>query len=358
MELFQAHDQWANRPADERFPSIQSLYDATRAYAATAVERPGVRVDSLRVEAIDGQVQVIGKGSVPARLTHWSFGQLAGRVEAPAAYLRSLPATLAAQNLNHGLARRVKDDADATASLLFHANGSLLLRAVTSDKYSRIWNHEVAERLLDMADLGWTPAMPTFNTSADDKPPLYASDHDMFAFIIHKDRVIKEQGNPEGLLRGLIASNSEVGAGKLRLLRFLYRAMCGNHIIWGAEEVVELSAVHVGNVRGKFSAWQLEIGKYLDETAGSDEARIAAAQTKRIAATKDELLDLLFGKKAIGLSRRALEAGYDAVAEGDGDPLTTWGIAQGLTRSSQLTPYADERMKIDRAAGRVLAMAF
>jgi hypothetical protein len=57
----------------------------------------------------------------------------------------------------------------------------------------------------------------------------------------------------------------------------------------------------------------------------------------------------------IGISRKALEAGYDAVVpEQDGDPLTAWGIAQGLTRSSQATPYADERMKIDRAAGKLL----
>jgi len=353
MELFHAHDQWSRRPADERFDSLQSLFTATHTYALTAAEKPNVRVDSLRVEAFEGAVQLLGKGGVPAKLTHWSFGQLAARVGAPAGYLRELPATLAAQNINHGLARRVKDDGDATANLLFHANGSLLLRAITSDKYSRIWNYEVAERLLDMESRGWTPATPDFN-KFDDRKPLYASDHDMFAFIMHPDRVVREAGNPMGLKRGIIASNSEVGAGKLRLLRFLYREMCGNHIIWGAEDLVDLSAVHVGNVRGKFANWQVEIKKYVDSSAADDELRIAAAQTKRLAATKDELLDMLFGKRNLGLTRTALAAGYDAVQDGDGDPLTAWGIVQGLTRYSQTTPYADERMKIDRAAGKLL----
>lgn len=354
MELFQAHDQWARRPKDERFTTLSGLYTATREYAKTAAEKPGVPINSLRVEAVEGQVQVMGKGSVPARLTHWSFGQLAARVGAPAGYLRELPATLAAQNLNHGLARRVGDDADATANLLFHANGSLLLRAITSDKYSRIWNWEVAERLMDLESRGWTPATPDIRDMGDGRLPLYASDHDMFAFIMHPDRVIKEPGNPSGLKRGLIASNSEVGAGKLRLLRFLYREMCGNHIIWGAEDVVDLSAVHVGNIRGKFSDWQIEIQKYLDETAAGDEARIVASMRKRIAGTKEELLDTLFGKRNLGLTRKMLEAGYAAVKPEDGDPLTAWGIAQGLTRSSQETPYADERMRIDRAAGKLL----
>lgn len=352
MELFHASDQWSKRPEDERFTSIKSLYDATRNYASTAMEKSEVQVATLRAEAIDGAVQVVGKGAIPARLTHWSFGQLATRVDAPAGYLRNLPATLAAQNLNHGLAKRGADD--ATVSMLFHANGSLLLRAITSDKYSRIWNYEVAERLLDLESQGWTPATPDIRDKGDGRRPLYASDHDMFAFIMHADRVIKEPGNPTGLKRGLIASNSEVGAGKLRLLRFLYREMCGNHIIWGAEDVVDLSAVHVGNIRDRFAGWQVEIAKYLDGSALQDEQRIATAQTKRIAGTKDELLDSLFGKRQLGLTRKALEAGYAAVEDGDGDPLTAWGIAQGLTRYSQTTPYADERMRIDRAAGKLL----
>ena len=65
--------------------------------------------------------------------------------------------------------------------------------------------------------------------------PLYASDHDMFAFIASANTV-NEPGNPDGLRRGLVVANSEVGASTLMVLRFLYREMCGNHIIWGAEE--------------------------------------------------------------------------------------------------------------------------
>jgi hypothetical protein len=356
MELFHAHQQWATRPDDERFPSVQALYDATVNYARTALERPQVRIDSLRVEAIDGDVQIVGRGDVPAKLTHWSFGQLAGRVKAPADYLRSLPATLAAQNLNYGLAKRVKDDADATVNLLLHKQGTLMLRALTSDRYSRIWNFEVAERLIEMEARGWLPATPDFNRF-DDKLPLYASDHDMFAFIVHPDRVIKEPNNPEGLRRGLIVSNSEVGGGKLKLLRFLYRAMCGNHIIWGAEDVAELSAIHVGErIHQKFDEWKVEIVKYLDESASAQEQAVIRVMTKRIAGSKDELLDALFSMKSLGLSRRVLEAGYaSAMPDEDGDPLTPWGIVQGLTRYSQQTPFADERMAIDNSAGKILA---
>jgi hypothetical protein len=360
MELFHANQQWSTRPADQEFPTVQALFDATKAYADTARERPNVSVNSLRVEAIDGDVQLVGRGGVPARLTHWSFGQLAARVEAPASYLRDLPATLAAQNLNHGLARRVASDQDATANLLFHTNGSLLLRAITSDKYSRVWNYEVAERLLELQASGWTPATPDVRSMGEgDRVPLYASDHDMFAFLMHPDREVREIGNPSGLKRGLIAGNSEVGGGSLWLLRFLYREMCGNHIIWGAEDVSEIRARHVGNVRDTFAKWQIDIRRYLDESPLAQEAKIAEAQTRKIAGTKEQLLDALFGKRSLGLSRKALEASFDAVVpDQDGDPLTVWGYAQGVTRYSQTLDYTDERVKIDRAAGKLLEMAF
>jgi hypothetical protein len=364
MEIFKAHDQWANRPDDERFKSVKDLYDATKAYADTARERDDVRVDTLRVEAVDGSVKLVGKGNIPAALTHWSFGQLAARVDAPASYLRSLPATLAVQNLNHGLKERVKTKEDATANLLFHANGDLLLRAITSDKYSRIWNYEIADRLLDMESRGWTPATPDIRRQSDDPNDphnfsLYASDHDLFAFMMHSDKVIKEAGNPLGLKRGVIAGNSEVGGGSLWLMEFLYREMCGNHIIWGAEDVLEVRARHVGSVRDKFAEWSVLINAYMNESASLEEARIAQAQSKRIAGTKEELLDALFGKRSLALSRKTLEAGYNAVVpEEDGDPLTVWGFVQGVTRYSQTTPYGDERTKIDRAAGKILEMAF
>src|SRR5712692_2741576 len=113
MELFKANRQWANRPKDERFPSIKALYEATKAYAATAVESD-VAFSSLRAEAQEGEIVLVGKSNVPAKLTNWSFGQLSARAGAPANYLSTLPATLAVQNLNHGLKARTDEDKGAS----------------------------------------------------------------------------------------------------------------------------------------------------------------------------------------------------------------------------------------------------
>ena len=157
MELFHAHNQWATRPADERFRTIKELYDVCKEYARSAGEKT-VPVASIRTEAIDGNVQLVGRENHPALLTHWAFGQLSARIGAPASYLRELPATLACQNLNYGLARYA--DKTDSANLLFHQNDGLLLRAFTSSEYARIWNWEVAERLLSLESQGWSPLDP------------------------------------------------------------------------------------------------------------------------------------------------------------------------------------------------------
>ncbi len=382
MELFHASNQWSTRPADQRFASIQQLHDACKAYYRTAKENK-VPVSVIRTEAINGNVQLVGRAGNPAMLTHWSFGQLAARISAPANYLRDLPATLACQNLNHGLAKLPND---YTANLLFHSNGSLLLRAFTSDEYARIWNWEVAERLLALEQQGWKPAVPTFSWSGGEVggcimcassgqsnvavcgycqgtgkvlPALYASDHDMFAFVVNENAVIREPGNESGLRRGVIVQNSEVGASALKLTRFLFRDICSNFIIWGASQVLEIKVRHIGNARDRWHGYNAELRRYLNQGAEQDEAKISAARTVKIGDTKEQVLDRLFGMKSVLLSRKILEAGYDAVnREQDGDPNTVWGIVQGLTRHSQTLPYADARAAVDTAAGKLMEANF
>ena len=369
MQLFHANQQWSKRPADERFTSLPEMFAATKAYADEATERT-VPWGDLRVDAGDGtNLMLIGKAGVPAKLTHYAFGQLSSRVGAPAGYLRELPATLAAQNLNHGLKAR---SGGGDAKLLFHVNDGVLLRAVTSEAYERVWNHEVLSRLMDVSErLNLVPGQETFSWAAGQRPDgtvtgalnpsaeksLYASDHDMFAFMMSPDRVVLD---PMGqtLRRGLIVGNSEVGAASLWLMTFLFKDVCGNHIIWDASGVCEIRIPHIGQIRSKFWEAEATVRRYLDGAATFEEAQIQQL-TVQIADTKDAVLDKLFGIRSLGVSRKALSASYDAnVLEEDGDPRTLWGMAGGMTRHSQETVHTDERHALDRAAGRLLSFQF
>lgn len=357
MELYHANRQWASRPADERFRTLADLYTATKRYADASREKDVAWAD-LRVEASGDEMALVGKAGVPAVLTHYAFGQIAARVAAPAGYLRNLPATLAAQNLNHGL----KEKGEGTANLLFHTNGALVLRAAVTEKYSRIWNYEVVERLQGLAaDRDLIPAQQTMTWDGTDVPSepkdvaLYASDHDLFAFLMSKGAVLTGPTG-ETLRRGIITVNSEVGDKRLKVMGFLFRDLCANHIIWGAEQIAEIDLTHVGDVRGRWMEATARVRRYFDGAASLDEAKFAELRA-RIAGSKDEVLDTLFGKKIA--TRKVLAASFDAVVEAeDGDPLSKWGFAQGMTRYSQTIPYADERTEIDRAAGKVLAIDF
>ena len=385
MELFKANNQWSTRPADERFGSLTEMYDACYHYATTAREAKTPYSD-IRVEAQNNEVQLTGKTGQFARLTHWAFGQLSQLVGAPAGYLRNLPATLAVQNLNHGLKHRLQEQGDSTAQLLFHSNGSLLLRAVTSEVYKRIWNWEICKRLVSLQEYGWKvpPARPSTIGSAATRPAtkqdvldvqmsgigikvgdpvapagLYASDHDMFAFLVNEKNRIND-GSDQGLGRGFFVENSEVGDSAFKLTTFLYRFVCGNHIVWGAKDVREISIKHVGQANA--IAWNklaVMVQRYADSSASDLEAQIAVARRFEIAAKKEDILDLLFNRK-IG-TRKLLEAAYNKAEEHadiDGSPRSAWGFAQGMTRVSQESEYADKRVEIDKAAAKVIQIAF
>jgi len=359
MELYKANRQWSTRPEDEKFSSLEEMRAACFAYYQSA-KQATVPFSSLRVEAVGAEVMLLGNANNQAALTNYAFGQLSARVNAPASYLRTLPPTLAAQNINHGIKCRVDkaDGEEDNAKLLLHSNGSLLLRAITSEKYTRIWNWEVMDRIIPLQSLGWEPARPDIRVK-DDMPALYASDHDMFAFIRNKSVIVREPGNSDGLQRGVIIENSEVGASALKLTRFLYREMCGNHIIWGASNVLEIKVRHVGDAQQRWSGYAAQIKKYAEESASDDERTIAEARTLKIGDTKEEVLDKLFGKRSLQVSRKALESSYEAVIpDQDGDPRTVWGFVQGMTRHSQTIAYADQRTQLDRAAGRVMEIAF
>ncbi len=78
VSAYTAHREWASRPPDERYQSVQALHDAARARRLRTEERT---IDSrtLRTEAVASDALVLhGASGRTARLTHWSFEQLAG----------------------------------------------------------------------------------------------------------------------------------------------------------------------------------------------------------------------------------------------------------------------------------------
>lgn len=370
MQLLSAHKQWADRPADERFSDLESMQAACLAYRRTAQEKEiaagELRVDVRPVE-INGETEkdlVVTRGVNTARVSNWAFGQLCNRVGAPRGYLEKLPATLVAQNINHGLANLGGEEKRAKVNCLFHNGNGLLLRSLTSEKYSRIWNYEVCDRLLQLGDTWTTP--PAFSRGkfggelARGDAGLYASDHDMFAFLVDETRRV-DDGSGEGLSRGFFCWNSEVGARSFGVMTFLYRYVCGNHIVWGAENVVEVRVRHVGDAarRRAFGQMAVKLRRYASSSPNELEGKIAEARRVEIAGTKDDVLDAIFQKRIA--SRKQAERAYELAekhSDTDGSPRSRWGIVQGLTRLAGEEIHADKRHALDVAAGKVMEADF
>ncbi|RUW45461.1 hypothetical protein EOA32_34040, partial [Mesorhizobium sp. M1A.F.Ca.ET.072.01.1.1] len=145
--------EWFNRPADERYPSLTDLRNSVRARSQRSrtriVESERIRVEANRDDAERLTLMLPG-ADAPVAPTHWSFGQLSSLSGAPAAYLRQLPAPLAAINLQYGLSSHRAEQ----VKTLEIENGRLELRAVTGPDYGRIFDHELVEAVQKIAGNG------------------------------------------------------------------------------------------------------------------------------------------------------------------------------------------------------------
>ena len=83
VNAYTAHREWASRPPDERYGSVQALFDAARTRRLRTEERT-IETVALRTEA--AAPDALALSDAPHRqaaLTHWSFEQLAGIAAAP-----------------------------------------------------------------------------------------------------------------------------------------------------------------------------------------------------------------------------------------------------------------------------------
>ena len=71
----------------------------------------------------------------------------------------------------------------------------------------------------------------------------------------------------------------------------------------------------------------------------------------------DDVLEDLAEMGWAGFGKRKIEESFafaEKYAGTDGSPRSPWGMANGVTRLSQITPYADARNNLDMAAGKIL----
>jgi hypothetical protein len=256
VNITTASNQWASRPDDQRYLSLDDLAAAVSARRDLS-RASNVCLDSLCVDNDqDGQILLTppdGQFS-PVPFTNWSFGQLASLVGAPAAYLRKLPAPLARVNLQYGL--EGTDGGRQDAKLLYRPSLESQtpgeVRAFTSTSYGRIWDAQVVAAVQRInQDNRWHVPLKAYNgVNSTSATTLYASDRDVFVFLVDEARPIELDG--QTYFRGFYTWNSEVGKAAFGLASFLYSYVCANRIIWGARDVEELRIRHTSLAPDRF----------------------------------------------------------------------------------------------------------
>jgi len=353
--LTQASRQWSSRPAEERFTSLTELQ--ANLHAKRAISRAAV-VSSRRLRAVptDAKGLVIegpnGHGYAP---THWSFGQLAGLTSAPAGYLRSLPAPLAADCINYGL--QVERDAQDIGVLLSR-DGEPELRAATGPRYGRIWNSDVVDALVDRFGDGvsgsWrVPGIFGRQVEVDtENTTLYAGDRDMFVFLCDEQNRIELPGRRDGqtgtLARGFFVWNSEVGGSTFGLKTFLFDFVCSNRIVWGAHELEEIRIRHTASAPDRFlEEVTPALLAYSQSSAANVSGVLQAARETKV----DKVEAFLAGRFGPRVAQR-ITAVHEAE---EGRPIeTVWDVVTGATAYARSIPWTADRVELETMAGDLL----
>ncbi len=239
--------RWGHRPPDQRFDTVPVLREALTARRASASTRA---LDPASVRALPGTEGIVldvdGEHLVPSA---FAAAQISSAVGLPAKAVRVLSPELGAAALNERFERSLTEGrglrADATLLVEERRDGPTRLRSVQSSAYSRTWDLDVLDQLVEpiLAE-GWVPAAASVHRPDTDRA-LFSSDRDLFCFLVC-DAPGHELPTPHGrpLRRGIVIRNSEVGGISLQLRAFWFDSFCTNHMVFGGSMAVELVEPH------------------------------------------------------------------------------------------------------------------
>jgi len=357
--LMEASKQWASRPSDQRFETLEALRASvhSRRLRSRSID---LDLPLIHVNKSEGDTFTINSGIAACEPSHWAFNQFAGLLKAPASYLRNLPTPLLVDCLNHGLQSAPRDSVKFM-TITSETDAPNRLQAVTSPTYGRIWDADCVDgvaRLVERSDgkfhnpMAYGVSSEGRISGAVQKPAgLYASDRDVFMFMIDGGSRL-EVGERAKLNRGFFVSNSEVGARTFTLTTFLFNEVCGNHIVWGASDINSLTIRHTKNGPYRFDSEAAPaLMAYCNESVVREEGAIRKAQSLLLPTEADALEKFLAPFK---FTKGEVRSGFDFAKAEEGECRTVWQFVQGLTAYARGFDFIDARTDLERRAGSML----
>ena len=350
--LMQASKQLFSRSNDEKFASLldlrNHLTNRSQGTFENTVELSKFSYNHNGSMFLEEALVADGKRF---DLNDWSFRQLCKQLSAPAEFISKLSPRLASDCMQEATIQREEDSRKGKS--VFYVDGSKggdssegTIRAVTTDRYVRVYDSEVLSAVEKHAG-GMDPV------------GLYSGERDVFMFMTNEALKVNIAG--EDLNRGFFVWNSEVGSRTFGVMSFYYRYICGNHIVWGAENVQKRISKHIGQVRDIFN----DLPYFIEWAANNDqlindEKAIKTAQEMLLGKDPVECATVLrkmgWGKKVA--ESIVQEAEVDHERHGTpGEPYSIWGIVQGATAFSQRHPNLDNRFAEDMKVSKLMNRA-
>ena len=301
---------------------------------------------------------VVGGKSVEVAPTDRCVNQIAARVGIPRAYAARLQTEapgLLADNVNHWF-----QSAPEVRMLRTYQNGENVGRAFLSQKYRSLDNDDMLRMVLPKL----MEAGCEIKSSEVTEKRLYVQA--VFPKVQGEIKV------GDVVQAGVTISNSEVGAGSLRVEPLLYRLRCTNGMILPSA----LKKHHIGRAgEGEWEAGEAnevfsDATRQLDDKAfwakvndvvksSLNEVKFKENMARMLEATKvdtgkpTEAVEVLV--KRYGFSDDESDSVLEHLSRG-GD-LSLWGLANAVTRTAEDLASYDRAVEFERIGGEVIELA-
>lgn len=361
QNLMRASNELFRREPDERFGSLDELWQHCHGEKMRAIEH-WQQPEALKAQPVGGRLSLHVGGDGAFDLNDWSFSQLCKL----AGVSRDTVNRLSPETAGRVFGETMPAGSKPLQVLTLDDT----VRAIHGASYTRLFNADLLSMVREFAT-DFTPPQPAgggpeqrtvttdgANASESDAEPdapacgLYCGEQDMFVFMIDPTGWTEIEG--EAFAPGFFLWNSEVGKRSVGVQTFWFEAVCANHIVWDAVEVVEFSRKHTANVHESFD----QIRRIIENlVARRDQRRdgfaevIRKAMHAKLGDDADEVLSILHKQ---GITRKlAKEAVEVAARQGR---FTIFALVDALTRISGRLPNAGDRSEADERASSLLAL--
>jgi Domain of unknown function (DUF932) len=298
--------------------------------------------------------------------SQYANSQVAGYTGVPRQYYDKLAAEnpdLLAENINHGfevIAKRERRDKKPESRLIRTVDGKM--RALLSSSYRRLDSFDLANQLLPvLADQGMEVVASELT---DTRFYLKALTPKLKADIKVGDTV----------QYGIMISNSDVGAGSVRIEPMTMRLICLNGMISNTA----MRTRHLTNNQAENDIRELLSERTMNMT---DAAFWATVKDVTLASLRPEIFEqevnryrdaakqeiknydvpevIELSMKATGTTGEGTKQNMIAyLANGaDGAGLTRWGLANAFTHAAQKVENFDQSIELERAGAQIITMS-